>query len=65
MDERNDSTVTVQALMERFGVSRSTLWRMIKQAGVETMPAALDGKERAVRAQDLPKLRRLGNRRRT
>ena len=48
--------VTITEAYRRLGVSRSTLWRIIKQYDIEVIPDVLDTRIKRVRVADIQRV---------
>jgi predicted DNA-binding transcriptional regulator YafY len=53
----DEPTVTLEALMDRFGLSRSTISRLIKRLQVPVVPDQDEPKRAAIRACDVRRVR--------
>jgi hypothetical protein len=49
-------TIMITEAQRRLGVSRSTLWRLIRSYGLETFPDVLDSRVKRVRVVDVERI---------
>jgi predicted DNA-binding protein (UPF0251 family) len=56
MSPNQTEAVTITEAYRRLGVSRSTLWRIIKQYDIEVIPDVLDTRIKRVRVADIQRV---------
>ena len=54
--EAEAATETLTEAQKRLGVSRSTLWRLLRQYGVPTVRDVLDSRSKRVRKADIDRI---------
>jgi hypothetical protein len=57
MGTPTDALILIEDAQELLGVSRTTLWRLLKKHEIETFRSPEDERQRGIRACDLRKLR--------
>ena len=55
-DEEKEETETLKQARQRLGVSRTSLWRLIRRYGIKVADDVLDGRAKRVRVADIDKI---------
>lgn len=56
MSSDNEKTETLKQAQKRLGVSRTTLWRLIRKYNINVADDVLDGRSKLVRTEDVDRI---------